>query len=64
MLVTTLATARERAGVGLRRDAPAFPGETGKFTRLNVEGSGRRRQMADLICALKPGFSSLRRLRS
>lgn len=29
MLVTTPATARERAGVGLRSDAPVFPGEKG-----------------------------------
>jgi hypothetical protein len=35
LFVTTPAAARERAGVGLRRDAPAFPGERGRFTRLN-----------------------------
>jgi heat shock protein HtpX len=30
------AVPRERAGFGLRHDALAFPGERGKFTRLNV----------------------------
>ena len=43
--------------------APAFPGERGRFTRLNDEGSSRLRRMAASIYPQRPGFSSLRRLR-
>jgi len=64
LFVNTRATVQGRAGFGLRRDAPAIPGERGRFTRLNHEGSGRRHQMAASICAHRPGFSSLRRFRS
>ena len=38
LFVTTRATAQGRAGLGLRRDAPAFPGEGRGFTRLTDEG--------------------------
>ncbi|MDA0681000.1 MAG: hypothetical protein O2880_11780, partial [Proteobacteria bacterium] len=64
MLVTTRATVQGRAAVGLRRDAPVFPGERGRFRRLNDEGSGRLRRMAASIWAHQPDFSALRRLRS
>jgi len=64
LFVTTPATARERAGFGLRRDAPAFPGERGGFMHLNDDGSSRLRRMAASICALKTGFSWFRRFRA
>jgi hypothetical protein len=48
-----------RAVVGLRRDALAFPGERGRFTRLNDEGSGRLRELGASICRRRPGFSRL-----
>ena len=64
LYVTTRATVQGRAGFGLRGDPPAFPGERGRFTRLNDEGSGRLREMAASICRRRPGFSSLQRLRS
>ena len=40
LFLTTRATAQGRAGVGLRRDAPAFLGETARSTRLNDERIG------------------------
>ncbi len=64
LFVTTRATVQGRAVFGLRRDAPAFSGEKGRFTRLNHEGSDRLRRMAASICPQRPGFSSLRRSRS
>jgi hypothetical protein len=54
---------RQRAGSGLRRDALAFPGERGRFTRLNHEGSSRLRRTAASIYPQRPGFSWLRRFR-
>jgi hypothetical protein len=57
LFVTTRATAQGRAGLGLRRDAPAFPGEGRGFTRLTDEGSGRLRKMAASICRRRPAFS-------
>ena len=50
LFLTTRATVQGRAGVDSCRDAPAFPGERGRFTRLNDEGSDRLRQMAASIC--------------
>jgi hypothetical protein len=41
----------------LRRDAPAFPGERARFTRLTDEGSGRLAPMAASICRRRPAFS-------
>ncbi len=64
MFVTARAIVQGRAGFGLRRDAPAFPGERGRFTRLNDKGSGRLRQMAASSCRHRPGFSSLQGFRS
>jgi hypothetical protein len=63
MFVTTRATARERAGFGLRHDALGFPGERGRFTRLNVEGSGRLRPIVASIGRHRSDFRSLRRFR-
>ncbi|MDH4316259.1 MAG: hypothetical protein OEW68_15640, partial [Gammaproteobacteria bacterium] len=40
LFLTTRATVQGRAGVGLRRDAPAFPGEREGCTRLNDERVG------------------------
>ena len=54
---TTRAIVQGRAGVGLRRDATAFPGERGRFTRLNDERSGRLREMAASIGRRQPGFN-------
>ena len=54
MLVTTRATARERAGVGLRRDALAFPGERGRFTCLNDAGSRRHCPIVSVIGQHRP----------
>jgi hypothetical protein len=54
MFVTTRTTMQGRAGVGLRRDAPAFPGERARFTRLNDEGSDRLRRIATSIWAHRP----------
>jgi hypothetical protein len=53
-----------RAVFGLRRDAPAFSGERGRFTRLNDPGSDRLRWMAASISPQQTGFSSLQRSRS
>lgn len=39
LFITTRATVQGRAGVGLRREAPACRGERRKFTRLNDDGS-------------------------
>ena len=64
LFVTTRATVQGRAGLGLRRDAPAFSGERARFTRLTDEGSDRLRRMATSICPQRPGCSSLRRSRS
>jgi hypothetical protein len=64
MLVITRATARERARFGLRRDAPVFPGERGRVTRLNGEGPGRLRRMAASICPQRPGLIPVRRIAS
>jgi hypothetical protein len=50
LFITTRATVQGRAGVCLRRDAPAFPGARGSFTRLNDEESDRLRMMAASIC--------------
>jgi hypothetical protein len=50
LFLTARPTLQGRAGVDSCRDAPAFPGETGRFTRLNDEGSGRLRRMAASIC--------------
>jgi len=63
LFITTRATMQGRAGVGLRRDAPAFPGEREGFARLNDEGSGRLRTMAASTCRQQTGCSSLQRLR-
>lgn len=49
-LIHQAATLQGQAGVDSCRDAPAFPGERGRFRRLNDEGSGRLRQMAASIC--------------
>jgi len=54
MFVTARAIVQGRAGFGLRRDAPAFPGERGRFTRLNDKGSGRLRQMAASAAVIGP----------
>jgi hypothetical protein len=54
LFITTRATVQGRAVFGLRRDAPAFSGERGRFTRLNDEGSGRLRPMAASICRRQP----------
>jgi hypothetical protein len=64
LFVTTRATVQGRAVFGLRRDAPAFSGERGKFTRLNDEGSGRLRRMAASSYPQQTGFSSLQQSRS
>ena len=40
LFVITRATVQGRAVFGLRRDAPAFSGERGRFTRLNDERVG------------------------
>ena len=71
LFVTTRATVQGRAGLGLRRDAPAFPAERARFTRLTDEGSGRLAPMAASICRrrpafsrFQPGFNSRRRFRS
>lgn len=50
ILHTTRPTLQGRAGVDSCRDAPAFPGERGRFRRLSDEGSDRLRQMAASIC--------------
>ena len=66
LFVTTRATVQGQAGVGLRRDAPAFPGERGRFTHLNDEGGGPAPPDDGLglpSSAHRPAFSSLRRSR-
>ena len=40
LFVTTRATVQGRVGVGLRRDAPAFPGGRGRFTCLTDKRAG------------------------
>jgi hypothetical protein len=50
LFLTTRPTLQGRAGVDSCRDAPAFPGERGRFRRLSDEGSDRLRQMAASIC--------------
>jgi len=64
MVFFTRATARKRAGFDLRHDALAFPGERGRLTRLNDEGSGRLRQIVASIGRHRSDFRSLQRFRS
>lgn len=68
LFATTRATVQGRAGVGLRRDPPAFPGARGRFTHLNDERVGPAPPDGGLdlpsSARFQPAFSSLRRLRS
>ena len=55
--------AQGRARFGLRRDAPAIPGERRRFTRRNHDGSGRRRPIVASIGRHRSDFRLLQRFR-